>query len=80
MQVALRVVLRVAIRYFERFKVLQEVFWKHHIMSITPISNNVLYGQDKRSFYDAFRFRHHLFCIIVSLIREDEQIPNCILS
>ena len=27
----------------------------------------------KSSFYDVFRFEHHLFCIIVPSIRENEQ-------
>ena len=27
----------------------------------------------KSSSYDVFRFEHHLFCIIVTSIREDEQ-------
>ena len=43
-------------------------------MSITPISNDVLFGQGKSSLYDIFRLWHHLLCIIISLIREDEQM------
>ena len=42
-------------------------------MSITPISNDVPFGQDESSFYDIFRFWYYPFCVILLLIRDDEQ-------
>ena len=53
---ALQVVLRVTMRYYEKLKVLKVLrMFLEASHGVIPISNDILDGEDKSSFYNIFR-------------------------
>ena len=53
---ALQVVLRVTMRYYEKLKVFKVLrMFLEASYGVIPISNDILDGEDKSSFYNIFR-------------------------